>query len=176
MRFLPFITFVALAVVGSTNAFLVVGPNKVAATTSSSSTALKARGAYPTFDKETQKWVKAKSDDGEYPYDAIGALLRHGPAPFFTRITNPDEFEQGVLKYMAVAKVSRAEATGNMDAKINNAVDWAFYKMEEKRTGKKIDFTYLDKTQAIKTGVWAVFIIPTVAYVVEKTISEVMNH
>lgn len=74
----------------------------------------------PTFDDATQRYIKNPNDDGVLPYDAIGAALRHGPVPFFTRIFNADEYEQGVLKYMGTAKVSRAEAVGNMDAKLNN--------------------------------------------------------
>ncbi len=71
----------------------------------------------PTFDDKTQRYVKSPNDDGVMPYDAIGAALRHGPVPFITRLTNADEYEQGVLKYMGTAKVTRAEAVGNMDAK-----------------------------------------------------------
>eukprot|EP00986_Skeletonema_menzelii_P016881 scaffold16330_cov171-Skeletonema_menzelii.AAC.4 len=78
----------------------------------------------PTFDDATQRYVKSPDDDGVMPYDAIGAALRHGPNPLITRIFNADEFEQGVLKYMGTAKVSRAEAVGNMDAKLNNPMDW----------------------------------------------------
>jgi hypothetical protein len=84
----------------------------------------------PTLNKETNRWEKSPLDDGKYPYDAIGSALRHGPSPFLTRVFNADEYEQGILKYMATAKVDRAEATGNIDAKLNNAIDWAYQKME----------------------------------------------
>ena len=84
----------------------------------------------PTFNKETGRYEKSPLDDGKYPYDAIGAALRHGPSPFLTRVFNADEYEQGILKYMASAKVERAEATGNIDAKLNNAMDWAYQKAE----------------------------------------------
>ena len=132
--------------------------------------------ATPTFNKETQKWEKAPSDDGEYPYDAVGALLRHGPFAWAGRVLNPGDYEQQVLKYMAVAKVDRAEATGNMDAKLNNASDWAYQKLEEKNGRPKVDYTYLDKKKAALTSIWAIFIMPTVVYVVDKTISEVTSH
>ena len=78
----------------------------------------------PTFDDATQRYVKSPDDDGVLPYDAIGAALRHGPVPFVTRIFKADEYEQAVLKYMGTAKVTRAEACGNMDAKLNNPMDW----------------------------------------------------
>lgn len=148
-----------------------------------SSTALNAFGgakkgglATPTFNKDTQKWEKAASDDGKYPYDAVGALLRHGPSPFFSRVTSPADYEQAVLKYMAVAKVDRSEATGNMDAQLNNAADWAYAKMEEKKGRPKVDYTYMDKKQAGLTIVWALVIMPTVFSVVSQTISEFTSH
>ena len=49
----------------------------------------------PTFDDATKRYVKNPDDDGVLPYDAVGAALRHGPVPFFTRIFNADEYEQG---------------------------------------------------------------------------------
>lgn len=124
MRSIAFITTLFLVVFcGSTDAFgIAAGAKKGVGSTK------------PTFNKATEKWEKAAGDDGKYPYDAVGALLRHGPVPFVTRLTNPGEYEQAVLKYMATAGVDRSEATGNMDAKLNNAVDWAYQKMEEKST------------------------------------------
>ena len=143
----------------------------------SPATALNAgKLATPTFNKATQKWEKAASDDGEYPYDAWGALLRHGPAPFISRLVSPADYEQQVLKYMAVAKVSRAEATGNMDAKLNNAADWAYQKMEESRGRPKVDFTYLDRKKAALTITWSIIIIPTTYYVISHTFEQVLSH
>ena len=54
----------------------------------------------PTIDLATGRYVRSPLDDGEYPYDALGAALRHGPSPFLARVFNADEYEQGVLKYM----------------------------------------------------------------------------
>ena len=122
----------------------------------------KSSSTKPIFDKATEKWTKAPSDDGKYPYDAVGALLRHGPGPFVTRIVDPKGYEQSVLSYMANTGCTRAEATGNMDAKLNNAADWAFQKLEEKKTGKKVDYTVLDPKQAALTIVWALGITPLV--------------
>jgi len=130
----------------------------------------------PTFDDSTGRYVKNPADDGVYPYDAVGAALRHGPVPFFTRIFNADEYEQGVLKYMGTAQVSRAEATGNMDAKLNNAMDWAYQKMEEKRGKPKIDYTRLDPKQAALTSVWAFFITPLAINVVSNTWGQFANN
>ena len=130
----------------------------------------------PTIDTETGRYVRSPLDDGVYPYDALGSALRHGPSPFLTRLLNPDEYEQGVLKYMLSANCDRSEATGNVDAKLNNAADWAYQKMEEKKKGKpKVDYTKLDKKQAILTGVWALGITPLVVNVVYSTLDQFIN-
>lgn len=126
----------------------------------------------PTFDDATQRYVKSPDDDGVMPYDAIGAALRHGPVPFFTRLTNADEYEQGVLKYMGTAKVSRAEAVGNVDAKLNNPMDWAYQKMEEKNGKPKIDYTRLDPKQAALTSIWAFGITPLAINVIASTVGQ----
>ena len=129
----------------------------------------------PTLDKDTNRYTKSPLDDGKYPYDAVGSALRHGPAPFITRTFNADEYEQGVLKYMLSAKVDRAEATGNVDAKLNNALDWAYQKMEEKNGKPKVDYTRLDKKQAALTVVWAFGITPLALNVIVSTADQFMN-
>lgn len=129
-------------------------------------------GRKPTLNKKTNRWEKAADDDGAYPYDPVGSLLRHGPAPFFTRVTNPDEYEQAVLKYMATANVDRAEATGNMDAKLNNAMDWAYQKNEERNGAPKVDYTELKTKNAVLTVIWAFGITPLAISVVQQTISQ----
>ena len=129
----------------------------------------------PTFDDATQRYVKNPLDDGKYPYDAVGSALRHGPSPFLTRIFNADEYEQGILKYMGTAKVTRAEATGNVDAKLNNVLDWQYQKMEEKKGKPKVDYTKLDPKQAALTVVWALGITPLTLYVISSTVSQFNN-
>ncbi len=130
----------------------------------------------PTLDPETGRYVRSPLDDGKYPYDAVGSALRHGPSPFFTRIFNADEYEQGVLKYMYSAKCDRAEATGNTDAKLNNAADWAYQKMEETKKGRpKVDYTRLDKKQAALTAVWALGITPLAINAVWSTVDQFIN-
>jgi len=91
---------------------------------------------------------------------------------YISGITNSDEYEQGVLKYMAVAKVSRSEATGNVDAKLNNAMDWMYQKKEEAAGKPKVDYTKLDRKQALLTTAWAVLIIPLVVQVVYETVTQ----
>lgn len=130
----------------------------------------------PKFNAATQKWERAKDDNGEYPYDSVGSLLRHGPAPFLKRTFEPDVYEQAVLKYMASDSVSRAEATGNMDAFFNSAQDWAFQKMAERKGANKVDYTKLSKKQAALTIIWAVFVTPVAGYVVVDTVQQFMSH
>lgn len=126
----------------------------------------------PTFNKSADKWEKSPGDDGAYPYDAVGALLRHGPSPFLTRVTNAEEYEQYVLNYMAEIGVDRREATGNIDAKINNAADWAYQKMEENKGKPKVDYTVLNAKDAALAAIWAVFIIPLTVSVITQTFSQ----
>jgi hypothetical protein len=138
----------------------------------SSGTSISSKSTKPVFDKVTETWQKSPVDDGKYPYDAVGALLRHGPGPFVQRIMNPKGYEQSVLQYMAATGCSRAEATGNMDAKLNNAADWAYQKLEEKKTGKKVDYTVLNTKDAALTIVWALGITPLVLYSIAQTASQ----
>ncbi len=175
------IIIVAVTLLFSTNELLFVsafgsfGKNSFGGSASSSSS--KKLPTTPTLNKDTGRYEKSPSDDGKYPYDAIGSALRHGPAPFLTRVFNADEYEQGVLKYMLTANVDRAEATGNVDAKLNNAIDWAYQKMEEKKKGKpKVDYTRLDKRQAALTVIWALGITPLAVSVVADTANQFMSH
>lgn len=137
--------------------------------------ASKTKLPLPTLNKDTGRYEKSPLDDGKYPYDAIGSALRHGPSPFLTRVFNADEYEQGVLKYMLTAQVDRAEATGNIDAKLNNVLDWQYQKMEEKKGKPKVDYTRLDKKQAALTVIWALGITPLAVSVVVDTANQFMN-
>ena len=170
MRILSLTTAILCALLTTTHAF-VLERNGVRKPGLTALTAKKP-ASKPKYDKVTEKWEKAPDDDGIYPYDAIGALLRHGPSPFISRLTNPSEYEQGILKYMAGAGVSRAEATGNMDAKLNNAMDWVYQKTAEKNGAPKVDYTELKAKNAILVIVWAFGITPLAISVVRDTVSQ----
>ena len=73
---------------------------------------------------------------------------------------------------MATAGVDRAEATGNMDAKLNNAMDWTYQKMAEKKGAAKVDYTRLKKKDAILVAVWAFGITPLAISVIQQTVSQ----
>ena len=73
----------------------------------------------PRFDKKLNKWIPISEDEGPSAgYPPVGSLLRHGPLPYLRRVFQPDEYEQAVLKFMAVDKCDRNTAQGNMDAYI----------------------------------------------------------
>ena len=145
-----------------------VFPNGAQTSSSSSSSRLYA-SVMPKLDKKTGKYAASPGDDGAYPYGPVGSLLRHGPSPFFKRLVDAKGYEQDVLEYMYLAKVDRSTATGNMDAKLNNALDWTFQKLEEKKGAPEVDYTVLKVKDAILTTVWALIITPTVFVVLRDT-------
>ena len=82
-------------------------------------------------------------------------------------------YEQSVLQYMASTKCTRSDATGNMDAKANNAADWAYQKMEEKKDpSKKVDYTVLKVKDAVLTILWALGITPLVISSIVQVINQ----
>lgn len=74
------------------------------------------RHMVPKYDGS--KWIATvPNEDGpQAGYPPTKTLLLHGPRPYLTRLFQPDDYEQAVLKFMASDKVSRVEAQGNMDA------------------------------------------------------------
>jgi hypothetical protein len=107
----------------------------------------------PKFNKQTQRWEKAPTAETGYPL--YETLLRNGPVPFFTRLTNPDDYEQAVLKFQAAEKCSVNEAQGNMDAYFENPNDWAFQRVQEERGGYKRSYgDPLDPKQVGLTVIW----------------------
>ena len=75
----------------------------------------------PKYDPATSRWTATSPDEeASAGYPAWGSLIRQGPSPFFQRIFNADDYEQGVLKMMARDGMGRNEAQGNMDAYIRN--------------------------------------------------------
>jgi len=121
----------------------------------------KSAGTGPKFNKETERWEPPAGYDEMETYGPVGSLLRQGPGPFITRLTQSDQYEQAVLKYMASeAGMSRVEAQANMDAFFNNAADWSYQKMEEKRGAPKVDYNKIKTKDVALALIWAVFITP----------------
>ena len=57
-------------------------------------------------------------------YGLLGTLIRQGPVPLVTRITQPEKYELSVQVYMAKEGCSKEEAQGNMDAFFANQNEW----------------------------------------------------
>jgi hypothetical protein len=126
---------------------LAVGTKKPPSAGSSSS--LK----YPTFNTRTERWEEPP--DAEEGYGLVGTLLRNGPVPFFTRLTNPDDYTQAVLKFQASERCSKNVAQGNMDAYFENPNDWAYQRVEEEKGGYKKDYGAApDGKQVALTVTW----------------------
>lgn len=106
------------------------------------------------------RWVPQKPEDmPEAGYAPLQTLLMHGPKPYFTRIFQPEDYEQAVLKFMAADKVGRVEAQGNMDAYLRNPNDWAVNRIQEQRTGKNIDYWTLRPKELILVSVWSLVVV-----------------
>jgi len=128
---------------------------------------LNAKGlAKPKFNKSTNKWDKPAGYDEEETYGPVGSLLRQGPGPFITRLSNADKYEQAVLKYMASEGISRLEAQENMDAYFNNAADWAYQKMQEKKRAPKVDYNKIKTKDVALSAIWGLFITPLLLRIV----------
>lgn len=103
-----------------------------------------------------KKWVA--SNESEMPaagYDVWGTLLRQGPKPAVTRVFQPDDYEQAVLKFMAGDNCDRNTAQGNMDAYLRNPQDWQFARMEDKKRGKQRDYVTLQPKDLILVLTWS---------------------
>ncbi|KAG7369816.1 hypothetical protein IV203_027562 [Nitzschia inconspicua] len=119
----------------------------------------------PKFNTKTQRWEKAPNAEQGYPL--YETALRNGPVPFFTRLTQSDDYEQAVLKFQASEKCSINEAQGNMDAYFENPNDWAFQRLQEERGGYKRDYgAPLDPKQVALTLVWGGGITAYILYLV----------
>eukprot|EP00529_Nitzschia_sp_RCC80_P036575 CAMPEP_0113463242 /NCGR_PEP_ID=MMETSP0014_2-20120614/12538_1 /TAXON_ID=2857 /ORGANISM="Nitzschia sp." /LENGTH=190 /DNA_ID=CAMNT_0000355193 /DNA_START=57 /DNA_END=629 /DNA_ORIENTATION=- /assembly_acc=CAM_ASM_000159 len=154
-------TIACLALSTTTTVDALAGPAKPAAV---------PKSALPTFNKKTQRWEAGK--DAEEGYDVVGTLLRNGPVPTFTRLTNPDDYEQAVFKFQAKEKCNINQAQGNMDAYFENPNDWAFQRMTEERGGYKRDYgAPLDPKDVSLRLVWGGGITSYLIYLVSTFVS-----
>jgi len=115
-----------------------------------------------TFDRSTERWIPDGDEEtAEAGYGLVGSLIRAGPIPFFQRVTNPDKYDQAVLKYMASDNCDRTEAQGNMDAFFENPNDWQFQKLQEKNGAAKYDYANANTSpkDVALTGTWALIVV-----------------
>ncbi len=110
----------------------------------------------PRFDKKVNIWVPTSADEGpEAGYDIWGTVIRHGPIPFFNRLVKADEYEQGVLKFMAGDKVDRMRAQAEMDAYLSNPNDWAYNRLK----GYNVDYLSINRKQLVLNLVWSTVVL-----------------
>mmetsp|Transcript_26767 Transcript_26767/g.34902 ORF Transcript_26767/g.34902 Transcript_26767/m.34902 type:complete len:152 (+) Transcript_26767:2-457(+) len=110
----------------------------------------------PRFDAKENKWVITSPEEGpDAGYDIWGSLLRQGPSPFISRLLKEEEYEQGVLKFMAGDNVDRNTAQAEMDAYLRNPSDWTYNRSK----GYQVDYLTLNKKQIVLTLVWSVLIL-----------------
>jgi hypothetical protein len=110
----------------------------------------------PRYDNKLNRWTPSGPEEGPgASYGPLGSLLRQGPSPFFTRIFNPDDYEQAVLKFMAGDKVDRTQAQANMDAYLRNPSDWQYNRIK----GYAVDYSRLQPAQLILTLVWSSIVL-----------------
>ena len=153
------VLFVLLAAIGWATPFAPRQPfatptahrSTTGATTATSSTRLPM---VPKFDGD--KWVA--QSEAELPSAGYGigkTFLLQGPEPFLKRLFQPDDYEQGVLKFMAMDKCDRNTAQGNMDAYLRNPQDWAFNRMEAEKRGTTINYTKLEVKEIVLVLTWS---------------------
>ena len=149
--------FVLLAVlVGWATPFAPCQPCAMSATRrpTKSATPLALLHMVPKFDGD--KWVA--QSEAELPSAGYGigkTFLLQGPEPFLKRLFQPDDYEQGVLKFMAMDKCDRNTAQGNMDAYLRNPQDWAFNRMEAEKRGTTINYTKLEVKEIVLVLTWS---------------------
>lgn len=149
----PLIVLVVAFLAGVAHGLVTPSSSRQSHTAATTTTAIEM---VPRFDPSEQKWFPASEEESASAnYPLIRSLLRHGPKAFFVRATQPDMYDQAVLKFMASDKVGRWEAQGNMDRFNENAQDWIFERMESKRKGYTLDYVTLDKKQVVLSSVWA---------------------
>jgi hypothetical protein len=122
------------------------------------------------FDGE--KWVTERAEEtSAYNYPLINSLLLHGPKPFLTRLLQPNDYEQAILKFMASDKVDRINAQGNMDKYLQNPQDWAYNRMEEQRKGVRYDYVTLNPKQIVLVVCWSAVVMSVIARIVYSTVN-----
>ena len=105
----------------------------------------KSGGNLPQLDPtDPRRYIPPQSFDDSSFYPSSKTLMRSGPLPFITRLTNPDKYEQAVYNYMyQSSEKDLEEAQANMDAYFSSPTDWAEQKMMEQR-GERQNFRYSD--------------------------------
>lgn len=106
-------------------------------------------------------------------YPPTISLLRSGPLPFFTRLTQGGKYEQAVYKYMYETRESDLEeAQANMDAFFSTPDVWLEQKMLESQ-GKRAVYKYakpLESERVVLSLTWGAFVVFIIGRVIWKGI------
>lgn len=153
MALLPALT---LAFVPSNNQASSMPSTSTSAATSSTSSSKNKTALSVKFDKTAGAWVtESPEETAAAGYGVWGALVRFGPKPALARLLGGDDYEQGVLKFMAAEKCTRAVAEGNMDAFCENPNDWLEVRQyEAKNPGFVKDYVTVDTKGAVLRLAW----------------------
>mmetsp|Transcript_15409 Transcript_15409/g.18270 ORF Transcript_15409/g.18270 Transcript_15409/m.18270 type:complete len:196 (+) Transcript_15409:99-686(+) len=84
------------------------------------------------------------------------ALVRFGPAPFITRVTQPDRYWDAVEKYKKEEGCSEVEAVRNMDAYFLDPTGWVVAKQRNKLKGEPLP-DYMGKSGVQKRPIFSAF-------------------
>ena len=115
------------------------------------------------------QWVpQTKDDTPEAGYDLFGTFVRHGPKPAITRVFQPKDYEQAILKFMAQDQCDYLTAQGNMDAYLRNPADWTYQRMEDTKRGieKKRDYVTIRINEIVLVLVWSAIVFAIVGRVI----------
>lgn len=126
----------------------------------------------PKFDSQAQKWVPSSEEESSAAdYPAWRSLLRHGPKAFLTRVAQPEQYDQAVLKFMAMDGVERWEAMGNMDRCNENSQDWTFERLEATKKGFRLDYVTLEPKQIGLSLIWTGIVFWFASDLVDKVVN-----
>jgi hypothetical protein len=106
-------------------------------------------------------------------YPPYLSLIRNGPLPLLTRLTNPDKYQQAIYKYQFESKeTDLQEAQSNIDAFFSAPDVWAEQKLKEQR-GEREVYMYnkeLIPERVALSVVWASIVLFIVGKIVWKGI------
>jgi len=106
------------------------------------------------------KWVPQSEDDmPSAGYGVSKTFFLQGPKPALTRLFQPDDYEQAVLKFMAGEQCDRVTAQGNMDFYLRSPQDWQENRYLEEKRGIKRDYTQLNAAKIVSVLAWSTIVL-----------------
>jgi hypothetical protein len=115
------------------------------------------------------EWVPQTEDDmPSAGYDVFGTFIRHGPKPTITRLLQPKDYEQAILKFMVTDQCNYITAQGNMDAYLRNPPDWQYQRLEDRKNGieKQRDYVTIQIQDIILVLLWSTIVFAIIGRVI----------